>query len=119
MLGSEMRKYLSPLGAASVLCITFVSSAIAGPVTKADLSGKTICWEGSHEGKATYLPSGKYMSTIIGPGSWKITPDGVEIDSVQGNRLDIINKLPDGTFSFYFGGGGGPNGITATGKYCK
>lgn len=107
------------LVAGSLFLVTFVSSAAAGPVTKADLSGKTICWQGGHEGKATYMPDGSYVSTIIGRGNWKITPEGVEIDGLQGNRLDVINKLPDGTFSFYFSGGGGPSGIGGTGKYCK
>jgi len=111
MLEADMCKYLAPLGAACVLYVTFVSCAIAKPVTGADLSGKSICW--GDGAKDTYMPGGKYLSTRHGAGTWEISSIGVEIHSQTWTGVKDIEKLPDGTFTFAI------PGLFFPGKYCK
>ena len=104
-----MRKYVSPLGIASVLFLAFVSAAMAKPATEADLKGKKICW--SNGNISSFLSGGKYSSPMIGDGTWSVTANGVEIHAQHWSGYLDVDKLPDGTFQ---------SGVEkAVGKYCK
>jgi hypothetical protein len=108
-----MQKYLSPLGAASVLSLALSYPAFAAPMTSVDLSGKTICWDNGSA--STYGHGGKYSNTLIGEGTWSITADGVQIHTALYSYVANVQKLPDGTFHAVVVG----RGIESTGKYCK
>lgn len=108
------------ISAASVaISVVFTIPVLAESVTMTDLSGKSICWDNGHFGKSTFMSNGKYTDTIKS-GTWTITANGVEIKSTQGNYVLLVNKLPDGTLTaFKAPPAGGPNGMSASGRYCK
>ncbi len=108
-----MHKYLSPLGAASLLSLAFVSAASAAPVTSADLSGKTICWDNGSA--STYGRGGKYSNNLSGEGTWSLTAGGVRIHTDRYDYVAVVQKRRDGTFHAVVA----EMGITSTGKYCK
>jgi predicted secreted protein len=108
-----MQKYLSPLGAASVLFLAFFSSAWAATVTSADLSGKKICWDNGSV--STYNHGGKYSNNLSGEGTWSVTASGLQIHTERYDYVAIVEKLPDGTFHAVVAAAG----INSTGRYCK
>ena len=93
-----MHKYISPLVVASVLCLTFFSSALGAPATLADLSGKKFCWGDGDI--MTFSPGGKFSSTRYGEGTCGSFCCGVELHTptIFKNLWDI-EKLLDGTFT--------------------
>ena len=72
-----MREFPFAIGAA--VCsgvVTYSLSAIAGPVTEADLRGKTICW--SYGGtRNTYGKDGSLDSNLVGHGTWTLVGDRI------------------------------------------
>jgi len=108
-----MQKYLSPLGAASLLSLAFFSSALAAPVTSADLSDKKICWDNGSA--SSYGRGGKYSNNMSGGGTWSVTAGGVHIHTDRYDYVANIQKLGDGTFHAVVAAGG----IDSKGKYCK
>ncbi len=86
-----------------------VSSAIAAPVTLADVEGRKICW--SNGNISSFIPGGKYSSPVIGEGTWSMTSNGVELHTPGLSAILDIDKLSDGTFKSKLEG--------ATGKYCQ
>lgn len=99
------------LGAASLLSL--VSVAQAAPVTAADLSGKSICWDNGSA--SAHRHGGKYSNNMNGEGTWSMTAGGVHIHTDRYDYVATIQKLPDGTFTAVIPAAG----ITSTGKYCK
>ena len=91
------------------------SSAIAAPVTDADLSGKKFCWNDG--GTETYYAGGRYSSSNDGEGTWTVTANGVAISTNQITGLADMQKLADGTFSATWLVDGKPE--TWTGRYCQ
>ena len=96
--GAKLHKHLSPFSLAIGLSLAFVCSAMAKPVTAADLSGKKICW--GNGDTMTFSPGGKFSSTQYGEGTWALTGVAVELHAanIHFTRWDI-EKLPDGTFT--------------------
>jgi hypothetical protein len=90
------------------------SSAMARPVTHADLSGHKFCWNDG--GTEQYESDGTYVSTHDGKGTWAITEKGVEIATNQITGLADMQKLDDGTFTATWIVDGQPK--TWTGRYC-
>jgi hypothetical protein len=109
-----MRKYIAPLVVASVLCLTFFSSALGAPATLADLSGKKFCWGDGDT--MTFSRGGKFSSTRYADGTWRFTSVGVELHATHiiKNLFDI-EKLPDGSFTKT----DGYADSWAAGNYCK
>jgi uncharacterized protein with FMN-binding domain len=95
--------------------ILLSSSAMATPVTSADLSGKKFCWDGG--GTENYYADGKYVSSVDGTGTWVVVKDGVEIKTNQITGLAEMQKLRDGTFTSTWIVDGKPK--TWTGRVCQ
>jgi hypothetical protein len=108
-----MRAYLTPRYAALGICLC-VSPVSAKSVSQAEWSGKALCWDNGNV--ARFLAGGKYSSTMIGDGTWRLTANGVEIHGQTWSGMLDLEKLPDGTFQSVQEGGGR---VPATGKYCK
>jgi hypothetical protein len=101
--------------ASSVLC--FASPAIAKPVTKAELVGKTICWNFAN--KETYSSDGKVTDDLWGNGTWAITARGflqLRLEHWQG-ILDM-EKQQDGSFRGKYTASGGGDYVLII-NYCK
>jgi hypothetical protein len=108
--------------AVGAISLSLTSSAIARPVTTADLVGKKICWSNTVWGEdtAVYLPGNKVIGSVYGVGAWEITALGVELRNSWFTTLANIQKLPDGTFTSDYLAGGYPGvAVHSTGKYCK
>ena len=102
-------KALVSLAAGSALASTLVSSAVATPVTLADVEGKKICW--SNGNISSFIAGGKYSSPVIGDGTWSMASNGVALQTPALSAILDIDKLPDGTFKSKL--------ENATGKYCE
>ena len=108
-----MQKYLWSLGAASALCLAFVSAAQASPVTAADLSGKKICWDNGSA--SSYGPGGKYSNNLTGEGTWSVTGKGLHVHTDRYDYVVTVDKQPGGTFLAVAVG----TALKTTGKYCN
>jgi hypothetical protein len=95
---------------------TVSSHAFARPVTAADLSGKSICWNDGD--RQTYSSGGKFSSTRWGDGTWRVTAHGIQIHAHPGGNGLVDIRLRHGTFSLTTYGK--RNGLqhTSTAKYC-
>jgi hypothetical protein len=91
------------------------TSAIAAPVSRADLSGKKFCWNDG--GTETYYADGRYSSTHDGEGKWAVTDKGVEISTNSISGVADMQKLPDGTYTATWQVDGKPK--TWTGHLCE
>jgi hypothetical protein len=111
--GATMQRYLPLLGVASVLSLAFFSAALAAAVTRADLSGKKICW--NNGSASSYGSGGKYSNNLSGEGTWSVTAGGVHIHTERYDYLANVQKLPDGTFHATVIG----TDMKTTGAYCK
>jgi hypothetical protein len=113
------------LAIGSVLITCFSSMAMADPVTMNDLAGRKICWTlisaswnpPKTTGYSTYSAGGKYYNDYWGPGSFKMTSNGVHVDAQLGSFDAVMEKTGAGTFksTMSFNGATFVNG----GKYCK
>ena len=92
-----MRKRLSSLGSAFGISLAFVCCAAARPVTTEDLAGRTICYNNGM--KATYFSDGKLENSMTGKGTWKVVPDGVQINAERYSGLEDFEISPDRTIS--------------------
>ena len=111
-----MRSPNIAFSAALAIVAAFPLNALARPVTAADLSGKSICWNDGD--KQSYSPDGKFSSTRWGEGTWRVTGHGVQIHAHPGGNGLADIRLRHGTFSLTTYGK--RNGLrhTATAKYC-
>jgi hypothetical protein len=102
--------------AALAITATAPFEAFARPVTAADLSGKSICWNDGD--RQTYSPGGKFSSTRWGEGTWRVTAHGVQIHAHPGGNALVDIRLKHGTFSLTTYSN--LNGLrhTATAKHC-
>ncbi len=96
---------LSLWAAAALIAVPALAQAQAGrPVTAADLSGKTICWEDGW--RITYAGGGGYLgargnSSAANPHHerWSLLDPGVvQVDREGKQRYLQIVVLPDGRF---------------------
>ena len=110
-----MKKYLSALVTASVASLTLFSSALAAPVTSADLSGKKLCM--SNGDRNAYNSGGQFSSNRFGNGTWAVTADGVQIYAQYWNGLFSLTKRSNGTFRSTYTLGNYPKIVT--GRYCN
>ena len=108
-----MQQHLLPLTAASMLSLAVVSAALAAPVSSADLSGRSICWDNGSV--SSYGAGGTYSNSMSGHGTWSMTAGGVHIHTDRYDYVASIQKLPDGTFHAEVPAASS----NATGKYCK
>jgi hypothetical protein len=95
--GRRMKTPLAQLAASVGFSWLLLSTAIARPVTNADLSGKTICW--SDGTIKTYHPGGKTSQTFYGEGTWRVTSVGVEVSTKSFVNIFDIQILDDGTLT--------------------
>ena len=102
-------KALVSLAAGSALASILLSSAMATPVTLADVEGRKICW--SNGNISSFIAGRKYSSPVIGDGTWSMAAHGVELHTPALSAILDIDKLPDGTFKSKL--------ENATGKYCE
>ena len=111
-----MRGLNIAFSAALATAATLPFDALARPVTVADLSGKSICWNDGD--KQTYSPGGKFSSTRWGEGTWRMTAHGVQIHAHPGGNGLADIRFKHGAFSLTTYGK--RNGLrhTATAKYC-
>ena len=114
--GGNRRRWRHSLAGA---CLGFAllsgSSAIATPVTRADLSDRKFCWNDG--GTENYYADGAYVSTNDGKGTWSVTDKGVQITTNQISGLADMQKLEDGSFTATWLVDGKPK--TWTGHYCE
>jgi hypothetical protein len=108
-----MPRHLPSLTAAATLSLALVSAALAAPVSSADLSGRSICWDNGSA--SSYGAGGAYSNSVSGHGTWSMTGGGVHIHTDRYDYVASIQKLPDGTFHAQVP----VANINATGKYCK
>ena len=104
---------LSSVSWAAVMLGAAISAPIvawAGPVTKADLAGKKICWS---DGNASYGKNGSFDSTGFGHGTWSLQGDQLVVSGASGGFTATITK-ENGAFHAV-----GYRGYDAWGKYCK
>jgi hypothetical protein len=104
-----IKKAYVSLAAGSALASILLSSAIATPVTLADVEGRKICW--SNGNISSFMAGGKYSSPVIGVGTWSMTAHGVELHTPALSAILDIDKLTDGTFKSKL--------ENAAGKYCE
>ena len=109
-----MRILLS-LATGAGFSVLLLSTAIARPVTTADLLGKKICWANGNT--VTYLPGGKQISTMGGEGTWRVTAIGVEVKTQAFSNIFDDQILPDGTYTSDTDFGG--QTFHNTGHVCK
>jgi hypothetical protein len=74
-------------------------TAFAGPVTDADLRGKTICWS-SGGSRSTYGKDGSYNSNLLGHGTWTLAGDALTEHGDNGVLTLTIEKQGE-TFHMY------------------
>src|SRR5271169_6331479 len=96
--GRRMKTPLSRLATSVGFSWLLLSTAMARPVTTADLSGKTICW-GNGNGSITYHPGGKSSGTFWGEGTWRVTSVGVETSTKYFKNIFNLQILDDGTLT--------------------
>ena len=108
-----MQRYLLTLSAAAALSLAPFTAALAAPVSSADLSGKSICWDNGS--MSSYGAGGKYSNNISGHGTWSMTGGGVHIHTERYDYVANMQKLPDGTFHSEVA----TANIKTSGKYCK
>jgi hypothetical protein len=101
---------------AAILVLALSSAALAAPVTRAELSGRTLCM--SNGDRNTFYASGRLVSNRFGSGTWAIALGGVQIDAQYKVGLLPLTRRRNGTFliSYTYGHLGSP--LFVTGKYC-
>jgi hypothetical protein len=104
-----MRFHLTTIASTVAIFVIVTAEALAAPATTADLSGKKICWDNGNVG--TYSAGGKYSSTMVGTGTWRVTSVGIELHTQGYSGYQDVDKRPDGTFNSALEHGGG--------HYCK
>ena len=95
-----------------------VAPALAGPVTKADLAGRKICW--SSGGSPTYGKNGAYHEDILGHGTWRLAGDQLTVVASHGHYTGTITKENEtfhtsGHVIFYRYS----TDLEQSGKYCE
>jgi hypothetical protein len=98
--------------------VAYAAAALAGPVTKGDLTGKKICW--SSGGSPTYYRNGDYREDILGYGTWRLSGDRLTVVASHGRYTGTITKENEtfhisGHVTFYRYG----MDLEASGKYCE
>jgi hypothetical protein len=104
-----LSKAFLSLATGSTLASLLLSSAMATPVTLADVEGRKICWDSGNT--SSFIAGGKYSSPVIGDGTWSMTAHGVELHTPALSAILDIDKLPNGTFKSKL--------ENAAGKYCE
>ena len=99
--------------------VAYAAAALAGPVTKADLTGKKICW--SDGGSPTYGKNGAYDENIFGHGTWRLAGDRLTVVASHGRYTGTITKENEtfhisGHVAFYRRYS---MDLEASGKYCE
>ena len=110
-----MKTPVSQLATSVGFSLLLFSTAIARPVTTADLSGKTICWSGGLI--KTFYPGGKSSETTYGEGTWRVTSVGVEMSTKYFTNIYDVQILDDGTLTSHANFGG--QDYQGTGHFCK
>ena len=110
------KAFATTLFALWVAVLYHPSPALAGPVSDADLRGKTICW--SYGGtRNIYGKDGSLDSNLVGHGTWNLAGDRITEHGDHGVFSFTIEKRA-GTLHMY---GRSPGGgwVDVTGSYCK
>ena len=112
-----MTKRTSSLLAIACCSLVFCAAppALSKPVTRAELSGKKICWNTGDV--STYYSSGKYNSSQWGDGTWSLSAVGVDLRVTTGSTLETVEKFADGTYKAVYEYQGGRTELT--GRECK
>jgi hypothetical protein len=101
------------------ICVAPVGApivALAGPVSDADLRGKTICW--SYGGtRNTYGKDGSLDSNLVGHGTWSLVGDRITEHGDHGVFSFTIEK--NGGVLHMYGRSPGGGSVDVTGSCCK
>jgi hypothetical protein len=109
-----MRKRIGAVLSAAALIQS--ATALAEPMTKADLAGKKICW---NDGITTFGKDGSFNSTRFSDGTWSLTGDQLVMRGAHAGFTARITKQ-NGTFHVFGYVAGNPAERYGTrGKYCK
>jgi hypothetical protein len=102
----------------SCAMVAYAAAALAGPVTKADLAGKKICW--SDGGTPTYSKNGAYDEKTLGHGTWSLAGGRLTVVATHGQYTGTITKENE---TFHISGhetfNGSGKDLQASGKYCE
>ena len=94
---AETRLVPTSVALGAVLAVS--GSALASPVTDADLRGKTICWSFGGT-RITYGKDGSFDSNLLGHGTWSLSGDTLTEHGDHGAFTITINKEGQ-TFHMY------------------
>jgi hypothetical protein len=90
---------LAPTAVSLAAVLIMSPSALAAPVTDADLRGKTICWSNGGT-RSTYGKDGSFESNLIGRGTWSLVGDRLTENGDHGVFSFTITKEGE-TFHMY------------------
>jgi hypothetical protein len=108
--------FRTPFVIGAVACaaaLTGSMTALAAPVTNADLEGKKICW--SDGGTPTYGKNGVYDESGFGHGTWNLAGGRLTVVASNGEYAGAITKENG---SFHISGRINGQVLEASGKYC-
>jgi hypothetical protein len=88
-------------------------TALATPVTAADLQGKKICW--SDGGTPTYGENGAYDERGFGHGTWSLAGGRLTVVATYGEYTGEITK---DNGNFHISGRINGHDLDVWGKYC-
>lgn len=102
---------------AILLCTTvaYAAAALAGPVKKADLAGKKICWT---HGRTTFGKDGSFHSTRYADGTWSLIDGKLMVRTTSGGFTATIIKRK-GIFQATGDASGHAAPFGTWGKYCE
>jgi hypothetical protein len=98
--------------------------AMAKPLTKADIEGKSICWGGSSPGggspRNSFYPGGKVTNSVAGDGTWSISKAGVlTLKFPSGPYSGVVKDMGGGAFEYIGSWVGTPKLDVAGGHFCN
>jgi hypothetical protein len=111
-----MNKYLVACAATPLISLTLFSAALAAPVTRAELSGRTICM--SNGDRNTFYASGRLASNRFGRGTWAMALGGVQINAQYKVGLLPLTRRRNGTFLINYTYARLSSPAIVTGRYC-
>ena len=91
------------------------STALAKPLTKADIEGKKICWGDDFK---IFYPGGKVYNNKVGEGTWSIDKAGVITVKFPYGVSGVVRDAGGGSF-VYSGSWIGTDKLTVAGALCN
>src|ERR1700691_3654897 len=95
--------------------LMLLSPSSATAATKADVEGKTMCWEGNN--RTSFHSGGKLTSSVAGEGTWAVSKVGVAVKLPSGPYSGVIRIMAGGMVQ-YTGSWAGTPAMTVIGAFC-